>query len=83
MAGKVRINTASLMTETQTAPMDLVRAGFSTGMAYKLAAGRSRQISLDMLARLCDFFSARSGRIVGPGEILIYTPDKGLTNDLT
>lgn len=74
--GTVTLNINHLMEETSTTPMDLVRYGISPGAAYYLRRDKPRQISFDMLATLCDFFSEKTGRIVSPGEILSYEPDK-------
>ncbi len=67
------INVASLLQEAGRTPMDLTSFGIAQATAYRLAHGEGSAITFEVLRQLCDYFSERLGRPVGPGDILLYT----------
>jgi DNA-binding Xre family transcriptional regulator len=67
-----------LLQECGAGPMDLVRqVGLAQGTAYKLADsnGDMKAITFETAAALCEFFSRRLGRKVGPGDLFSYEPE--------
>lgn len=66
------INVARLLEEAGENPMDLTRFGIAQATAYRLAHDEGRGITFEVLKRLCDYFTERLGRPVGPGDILTY-----------
>lgn len=73
--GKVVIDISSLLQESGATPLDLARYGIAPSTAYKIAHGKAQGIYLDVLEKICDFFTDRLGRRITPGDIVLYKLD--------
>ena len=67
----IRVKVPELLEKHQINATDLMRqANIAYGTAFKLAKGKGKGISFDVLTSLCKLFD------VEVGEILEYIPDK-------
>lgn len=71
--GMVTVNIQPLLTEAGLKPVKFMEeTRLAPRTAYTLAHGEGRGITFEVLARLCEFFTDRLGRPIGPGDILVY-----------
>lgn len=72
MTGKVKLDISTLLKESGATGIDLVRYGIAPQTAYRIAHGKSKGITFEVLEKLCDFFTERVGRPICPGDIVTY-----------